>query len=442
MRAILLAAGLGTRLRPITNTIPKCLVPINGKPLIDYWLEQLTKAGIEKFLINTHYLHEQVESYIEQSKFAGMVDLVYEKELLLTGGTVIANKDFISDEPFMLVHADNLSICDYKDFINAHKNRPANTEITMMTFTTDDPKSCGVVKIDNSGIIQEFHEKVQNPPSTNANGAVYIVEASVISYMERLKKVKVDFSVDVLPYYMGRIFTYYNGLYHRDIGNIRSYELAQIETNSLYRKPHDIKRSIYNPSNQKAFLINGAHRRRYQFLILLTLMILTSMFEVISIGAVIPFLGVLIEPSNIFELPAAQPFIQFLGVNQPTQIIFPISALFAIAVLMSGAMRVLLLWASVKFSFILGVDLSVGILLKLLTNLILHTQNKIAVTSISAISIKIAQVINGVVLSVLNMISSFIIFIAIITILLVINPGASLIAILFFSLFIYFFTYM
>ena len=51
MRAILLAAGLGTRLRPITDTIPKCLVPINGKPLIDYWLEQLTKAGIEKFLI-------------------------------------------------------------------------------------------------------------------------------------------------------------------------------------------------------------------------------------------------------------------------------------------------------------------------------------------------------------------------------------------------------
>ena len=60
-------------------------------------------------------------SHIEQS-IAGMVDLVYEEELLLTGGTVIVNKDFIGDEPFMLVHADNLSICDYKDFISAHKN--------------------------------------------------------------------------------------------------------------------------------------------------------------------------------------------------------------------------------------------------------------------------------------------------------------------------------
>ena len=146
-------------------------------------------------------------------------------------------------------------------------------------------------------------------------------------------------------------------------------------------------------------------RRRYQFLILLTLMILTSMFEVISIGAVIPFLGVLIEPSSIFELPAAQPLIQFLGVDQPTQIIFPISALFAIAVLMSGAMRVLLLWASVRFGFTLGADFSVGIFTRVINQpYIAHTtQNSSDI--ISAISIKIEQVINGVVISALNMIS-------------------------------------
>ena len=193
---------------------------------------------------------------------------------------------------------------------------------------------------------------------------------------------------------------------------------------------------------KKLFLLME-RRRRYQFLILLTLMILTSVFEVISIGAVIPFLGVLIEPSNIFELPAAQSFIQFLGVDQPTQIIFPISALFAIAVLMAGAMRLLLLWASVKFSFILGVDLSVGIFTQVINQpYIAHTKQNSS-DIISAISIKIVQVINGVVLSVLNMISSFIIIIAIITILLIINPGASLIAILFFSsLYLFFYLYV
>jgi ATP-binding cassette subfamily B protein len=193
---------------------------------------------------------------------------------------------------------------------------------------------------------------------------------------------------------------------------------------------------------KKLFLLME-RRRRYQFLILLTLMILTSAFEVISIGAVIPFLGALIEPSNIFELPAAQPFIQFLGVDQPTQIILPISVLFAIAVVMAGAMRVLLLWASVKFSFILGVDLSVGIFTQVINQpYIAHTKQNSS-DIISAISIKIAQVINGVVLSVLNMISSFIIVTAIITILIIINPSASLIAILFFSaLYIFFYLYV
>ena len=184
-------------------------------------------------------------------------------------------------------------------------------------------------------------------------------------------------------------------------------------------------------------------KRRYQFLLLLILMILTSMFEVISIGAVIPFLGVLIEPSSIFELPAAQPFIQFLGVDQPTQIILPISALFAIAVLLAGAMRLLLLWASVRFGFTLGVDFSVGIFTQVINQpYIAHTKRNSS-DVISAISIKIAQVINGVVLSVLNMISSFIIFIAIITILLIINPTVSLIAILFFSsLYLFFYLYV
>ena len=193
----------------------------------------------------------------------------------------------------------------------------------------------------------------------------------------------------------------------------------------------------------KKLFLSMERKRRYQFLILLTLMIFTSMFEVISIGAVMPFLGVLIEPSNIFELPAAQPFIQFFGVDQPTQIILPISALFAIAVLLSGAMRVLLLWASVKFSFILGADLSVGIFTQVINQpYIAHTKQNSS-DIISAISIKVAQVIEGVVLSVLNMISSFIIFIAIITILLIINPGASLIAILFFSsLYVFFYLYV
>ena len=210
MKALLLAAGLGTRLRPLTNTLPKCLVPINDKPLLEYWLEHLTQMGINEFLINTHYLHVKVEEFINQSKYKDKITLTYEKELLNTGGTLLENRDFFNNEPFMLIHADNLSFCDFSAFIDAHDKRRNGCEITMMTFITDTPSSCGIVKIDEDAVVQEFYEKVENPPSNLANGAVYICEPSLFSFLEHLSKKNIDFSNDVLPAFMGKINTYLN----------------------------------------------------------------------------------------------------------------------------------------------------------------------------------------------------------------------------------------
>jgi len=229
MKALLLSAGLGTRLRPITNTIPKCLVPINGKPLLEYWLENLSKVGIEEFLINISYLSEQVESFVSQSKYKDRITLVYEEELLNTGGTIVENSSFFDNQPFMLVHADNLSFCNFKAFIDSHNHRPSNCELTMMLFHTNMPSSCGIVELDDSSRVIEFHEKVENPPSNLANGAVYICEPSIIEFCKHLNKKNIDFSNEVLPNFMGKINTFLNNTYHRDIGSIESYALSQIE---------------------------------------------------------------------------------------------------------------------------------------------------------------------------------------------------------------------
>ena len=229
MKALLLAAGLGTRLRPITNTIPKCLVPINGKPLLSYWLENLSIVGVDEFLINTSYLSKQVEDFVQKSKFKDKITLVYEEELLNTGGTIVKNSDFFKDESFMLVHADNLSFCNFDEFITSHTLRPENCELTMMLFNTDNPQSCGVVELDGLDRVVQFYEKVKNPPSHLANGAVYICEPSIIEFCKSLNKNEIDFSNDVLPNFMGKINTYLNDVYHRDIGNIESYAKAQIE---------------------------------------------------------------------------------------------------------------------------------------------------------------------------------------------------------------------
>jgi len=229
MKALLLAAGLGTRLRPITNTIPKCLVPINGKPLLEYWLDNLSALGINEFLINTHYFSEQVEAYIDNSIYKDKATLIYEKELLNTAGTILANKDFFDDEAFMLVHADNLCFCNFTEFIKNHNNRPSYTDITMMLFKTDNPSSCGIVELDKYNVVQKFHEKVQNPPSNLANAAVYVCEPSIINTLASLNKQEIDFSLEILPEYLGKINTYLNNIYLKDIGTIENYAKAQID---------------------------------------------------------------------------------------------------------------------------------------------------------------------------------------------------------------------
>jgi mannose-1-phosphate guanylyltransferase len=123
MRAILLAAGFGTRL-PLTNTMPKCLVPIHGQPLLGIWLERLTQAGIGPFLVNTHYLADQVEQFIAASPYRDQVTLVHESTLLGTAGTLMANLDFFQGEDGLLIHADNYCLADFREFMEAHRQRP------------------------------------------------------------------------------------------------------------------------------------------------------------------------------------------------------------------------------------------------------------------------------------------------------------------------------
>ena len=124
MRALLLCAGLGIRLRPITNNIPKCLVPINGAPLLQIWLERLTAAGIGPFLVNTHYLADKVNKFVEASLFRKKIQVTFENHLLGTAGTLIRNLDFFQGEDGLLIHADNYCLADFTAFLRAHNNRP------------------------------------------------------------------------------------------------------------------------------------------------------------------------------------------------------------------------------------------------------------------------------------------------------------------------------
>lgn len=228
MRALLLAGGLGTRLRPLTYSVPKCLVPIHGKPLMEYWLDLLFNAGFESVLVNTHYLAESVRVFVKNSKWSEKIVLVHEDILLGTGGTVLANADWIGRSPILVAHADNLTKFDPLDFWVHHDRRPQGCCMTMMTFKTDSPATCGIVE-EEDGVLRAFYEKVEYPPGNKANAAVYIFEPQVIDFLKLQAKHYIDISLDVIPNFLGQIYTYQNNQYHRDIGSIASLIAAEKE---------------------------------------------------------------------------------------------------------------------------------------------------------------------------------------------------------------------
>ncbi len=235
MRALLLAAGLGTRLHPITETKPKCLVPVGGRPILDYWFDLLFASGaIERALVNTHYLARQVEKHVANSRWAERVDLVYEAELLGTAGTVKANRGYFGNDDFLLAHADNLTNFNVAQFVAAHTRRPPACAMTMLTFRTDDPRSCGIVERDRSGVIVGFHEKVADPPGNLANAAVYVLTPEIVSFIAGLDGRVIDFSTEVIPHFVGRILAVEGDFYHRDIGTIESLRRADLDVETLF----------------------------------------------------------------------------------------------------------------------------------------------------------------------------------------------------------------
>ena len=227
IKALLLAAGLGTRLSPFTDNWPKCLMPIGERPLLEYWLETLYSSDVGEVLINLHHHSKIVQKFLNRSRFEGWVSSVFEDTLLGTAGTLRANNKYFQDCTSLLVHADNWCQCNFADFLHYHRTlRPKHCTITMMTFESPTPETCGIVEIDSDGVVHAFHEKSNNPPGNKANGAVYLLEPEILNWILENPGIS-DFSTEVLPHFISRIATWHNQGIHRDIGALPMLKLAQ-----------------------------------------------------------------------------------------------------------------------------------------------------------------------------------------------------------------------
>ena len=227
-RALLLAAGFGTRLRPITLHTPKCLVRIGGKPLLGLWLRKLELAGCDSVMVNTHYLAQQVKAFLQTWQSSTMsVHTVHEPELLGTAGTLLANQGFFKGATGLLIHADNFMAGDLKDFMISHRERQAYCQLTMLTFETKTPSSCGIVEIDSQQVAQAFHEKLLKPPGNRANGAIYAFEQDFLNHLSLMNPIPRDFSTEVIPGLLGRIQSWHTFTPYLDIGTPAALSQAQ-----------------------------------------------------------------------------------------------------------------------------------------------------------------------------------------------------------------------
>ena len=232
MKALLLAGGFGTRLKPLTENIPKCLVPLGNKPLLDYWINGLTEANFNSLLINTHYLADQVKEFVRHHPMRNKIELLHEENLLGTAGTLKENINILKHEDCLMVHADNYCTADFNEFLLRHQNRPKECLITMMTFYTKEPQSCGIVELDENGLVQNFYEKEETPRGNIANGAIYMLSKEFLSDFECKFASASDFSEEVIPYLLGRIFTYHTSAKLVDIGTLSTYYRLNKELNS------------------------------------------------------------------------------------------------------------------------------------------------------------------------------------------------------------------
>ncbi|WP_353507564.1 nucleotidyltransferase family protein [Intrasporangium sp.] len=227
MKAFLLAAGLGTRLRPLTDSVPKCLVRVGGRPLLELWLDNLRAAGVDEVLVNLHHLPEQVLAHLAVHRGRPHVRTSHETTLLGSAGTLVAGRRFIgSDDVFLAVNGDNLTDFDLRLLVGALEAAPS-AQAAIAVFHAPRPEACGILEV-QGGLVTSFEEKPAAPRSDLANAGMYAFRRSVLDLVPHGGPV--DIGTHLLPRLVGRsVAVPVEDAFLIDIGTPEALERAQAE---------------------------------------------------------------------------------------------------------------------------------------------------------------------------------------------------------------------
>ncbi|MGD6803969.1 sugar phosphate nucleotidyltransferase [Rossellomorea vietnamensis] len=243
MKGVILAGGRGTRLKPYTLSIPKPMVTIMNKPILEYNIDLLKDNGISSIMVTTCYKAEKILEYFGDGSKLGVSITYLQEELPLgTAGGVFGSSDFL-DEAFVVISGDAFTSLSLQDAIQFHQQN--DSLLTIVGKELDSPQGYGICKTDSKGRLIEFIEKPRlgQIDSNLVNTGIYIVQP------ELLRKYRfegrTDFSRDVFPLMLAEqedIFVFRTKDYWRDIGSPEEYKLAREEF--LTGQMKDIKERV------------------------------------------------------------------------------------------------------------------------------------------------------------------------------------------------------
>jgi mannose-1-phosphate guanylyltransferase len=225
LKAFLLAGGHGTRLRPITDSVPKCLVPIRGRPMLDIWLDLCARSGITDVLVNLHAHAEAIERHLENNVSSVKVRVIHEEQLLGSAGTIAANREWVaSDAAFWVLYSDVLTNMDLRRMSEFHLRH--EEVLTLGLYQVPDPSRCGVAITDASGVIVDFEEKPANPRSNWVFSGIMAAGPRIFDSIPGT--IPADIGFHVLPQLRGKMRAYPIHDYLLDIGTLPNYQKAQV----------------------------------------------------------------------------------------------------------------------------------------------------------------------------------------------------------------------
>lgn len=223
MKAVILVGGEGTRLRPLTYTICKSMVPVVGKPFLEHVLLWLRENGVSEVILTLHYLPEKIREYFGGGEGMGIkLRYVMERERLGTAGAVKNAEEFL-DETFFVLNGDIFMRMDLGEMLSYHRKK--GSKVTIALTPVENPQAFGLVNTDEEGRIISFVEKPKPEEiKTNLiNAGIYILEPEILSYMEKGKRLM--FETDIFPKLISKepIYAFPSRGYWIDIGRPENY---------------------------------------------------------------------------------------------------------------------------------------------------------------------------------------------------------------------------